>query len=183
MASVKTLLNTLKPVLFLAVLPSLVIFGVIFVFQRPAHNVEPTTPYTDIRISNSSVKLNKTGNNFGTISQKEGLVDTVYEVTNTGSEDIFLKEMYTSCACTKAQLIYPDGSTSSLYTMKGHANPQDFYVGKSIKPGETVKIKAVFDPNAHGPQGIGYIKRNIMLDTNMRERSLIQVSLEADVTK
>ena len=26
-------------------------------------------------------------------------------------------------------------------------------------------------------------KRNIMLDTNMRERSLIQVSLEADVTK
>ena len=32
-------------------------------------------------------------------------------------------------------------------------------------------------------QGIGYIKRNIMLDTNMKSNSLLQVAFEAEVTK
>ena len=168
-------INTIKPVLFLLIIPSIIIFGVIFITQKPV--------YTNAKTSNSSIGLDKTNFDFGTISQKSGLVDAFYGVTNTGRGDIILKELYTSCGCTKAQLLYADGSVSGLYSMKGQANPQDFYVGRSIKPGETVKIKATFDPNAHGSQGVGYIKRNIMLDTNLKDNSLIQVSFEAEVTK
>jgi hypothetical protein len=179
----KDFFNAIKPILFLAVLPTVVILGVMFVTQGITQNTKATTANNNTATSNSTVRINQTNFNFGTISQKDGLVNTVYEVTNTGQEDIYLKEMYTSCGCTKAQLLYADGSVSGLYAMKGMAGAQDFTVGKSIKPGETVKIKATFDPNAHGPQGIGYIKRNIMLNTNIKDNSLIQVSFEAEVTK
>lgn len=175
--------NTIKPVLFLVVLPTIVILGVILVTQSSSQKISATTVNDNGFLSNSTVKIDQTSFNFGTISQKNGLVNAFYEVTNTGNEDILLKELYTSCGCTKAQLLYADGSVSGLYTMKGMAGAQDFTVGKNLKPGETVKIKATFDPNAHGPQGIGYIKRNIMLGTNMKSNSLIQVSFEAEVTK
>src|SRR3989344_1665529 len=175
--------NSIKPILFLVVLPTVVILGVILSTQGEFPKTNGTTANNNVGVSNATARVSQTSFDFGTISQKDGLVNAFYEVTNTGNEDIFLKEIYTSCGCTKAQLLYADGSASGLYTMKGMTGAQDFAVGKSLKPGETVKIKATFDHNAHGPQGIGYIKRNIMLDTNMRERSLIQVSLEADVTK
>lgn len=179
----KNFFDTVKPVLFLVILPSIAILLLVSFTQGSPQQSDPTEPFNTVGISKSSIRLDKTNYNFGKISQKDGLVETLYTVTNTGAEDIFLKELYTSCGCTKAQLIYADGSVSGLYTMKGHANPSDFYVAKSIKPGETVKIKAIFDPNAHGPQGIGYIKRNIMLNTNLKEKSLIQFSFEAEVTR
>jgi hypothetical protein len=170
-----------KPIIFLVVLPTIVIFGFIFLTAGAAQ--KPSDQLVDVATSNSSVKLDTNSYDFGTISQKDGLVNTVYQVTNTGSEDIYLNELYTSCSCTVAQLIFADGSKSGLFSMKGMSNFQNFVVGKYLKPGETVTIKATFDPNAHGPQGIGYIKRNIMLSTNLKDNSLIQVSFEANVTR
>ena len=180
---IKDFLNTIKPVLFLAIIPTVIILGIILLTQGGSKKTTITEAYDNAVVANSSIKLSKSDFNFGKISQKDGFVNTIYEVTNTGQEEIFLKEMYTSCMCTKAQLVYSDGSVSRLFSMKGMANAQDFAVGKSLKPGETVEIKAIFDPNAHGPQGIGYIKRNIMLDTNMKDNPLIQVSFEAEVIK
>ncbi len=179
----KTFLNSIKPILFLVLLPAVVIFTVVLISQSASQKTNAAKILNDVNTSNSSVKLNQTAFNFGTISQKDGIVNAVYDVTNTGQEDILLKELYTSCGCTKAQILYMDGSVSGLYSMKGMAGAQDFTVGKNLKPGETVKIKATFDPNAHGPQGIGYIKRNIMLNTNMRDNPLLQVSFEAEVTR
>lgn len=158
-----------------------VIIGFIFAMAGSSQKAVPNVQ--SVSSTDSTIKLDKTSSNFGTISQKNGPVSVLYEATNTGDQDIYLKELYTSCACTKAQLIYTDGTESSLYTMKGMANAQDFIVGRDLKPGETVKIKAIFDPNAHGPQGIGYIKRNIMLATNSKNNPLVQVSFEANVTK
>ena len=85
--------------------------------------------------------------------------------------------------CTKAQLILADGTLTGFNGMKGHGGQNDFYVGKIIKAGETVKVKTVFDPNAHGPQGVGPIKRNIILSTNLKDSPNIQFSFDAEVTK
>lgn len=177
----KDLFDKFKPIIFLVILPTIVIFG--FIFATAGATKTQSSQTENVSLTDSSIKVDNLNYDFGTISQKDGLVNTTYAVTNTGNQEIYLKELYTSCGCTKAQLIYPDGSESGFYTMRGMANAQDFTVGKYLKPGETVKIKAIFDPNAHGPQGVGYIKRNIMLGTNLKNNHLIQVSFEANVTR
>ncbi len=179
----KEFYNKFKPIIFLVVVPIIAFFGFIFASAGVTEKATSQIQGSDIELSSSSIKVDKTNFDFGTISQKDWVVDAIFEVTNTGSQDIFLTELYTSCGCTKAQLLYPDGTKSRLYSMKGMSNAQDFTVGKNLKPGETVKIKTIFDPNAHGPQGIGYIKRNIMLGTNLKDNPLIQVSFEATVTR
>jgi len=176
-----SLTGMFKPILFIVVIPTLFIAGVVFLTTR-----SQSTEAGDqdaLGLSNASYKMDKSSYSFGTISMKNGNVETVYELTNTGNEDIFVKELFTSCMCTKAQLILADGSQTGFNGMKGHGGQNDFYVGKIIKAGETAKIKAVFDPNAHGPQGVGPIKRNIILSTNLKNSPTIQFSFDAEVTR
>ena len=173
------IVNTLKPVWFIVIIPSVILLGIIFAVNTANKN---TQAETSSAVSTATYKLDKTAYSFGTISQRDGNVETFYELTNTGTDEIFVKEMFTSCMCTRAQLVFANDQTG-FYGMKGHGGATDFRVGKSIQPGETVKIKAVFDPNAHGPQGVGYIKRNITLETNLADSPIIQVSFDADVVK
>ena len=170
-----------KPILYIAIIPSIFIAGVIF-FTTRSQSTEAQSQET-VSTSNSTYTVDKNTFSFGTISMKDGTVETFYELTNTGNEDIFVQELFTSCMCTKAQLILADDTQTGLYGMKGHGGQNDFYVGKTIKSGETVKVKAIFDPNAHGPQGVGTIKRNITLSTNLKDNPNIQFSFDAEVIR
>ena len=176
-----SLTGMFKPILFIVVIPTLFIAGVVFLTTR-----SQSTEAGDqdaLGLSNASYKMDKSSYSFGTISMNDGTVETFYELTNTGNEDIFVQELFTSCMCTKAQLILADDTQTGLYGMKGHGGQNDFYVGKTIKSGETVKVKAIFDPNAHGPQGVGTIKRNITLSTNLKDNPNIQFSFDAEVIR
>ncbi|EKD95896.1 MAG: hypothetical protein ACD_24C00274G0001 [uncultured bacterium] len=177
----KELKGILKPLLFIAVVPTVVVAGVIFLISKSQSTA--AVDRSEIDVSDTTYKVDKNSFSFGTVSMRDGIVETVYELTNTGSEDIFVKELFTSCMCTKAQLILSDGTQTGFYGMKGHGGLNDFYVGKLIKAGETVSVKAVFDPNAHGPQGTGFIKRNIILSTNLKSNPNIQFSFDAEVIK
>lgn len=171
-----------KPVLYVVIIPTIFIAGAIFLTTR-LQNTKIKNKET-VSLSNTTYKVDKSMFSFGTISMKNGNVETVYELTNTGNDDIYVKELFTSCLCTKAQLILADGSQTEFYGMKeGHGDLNDFYVGKSIKAGETAKVKAIFDPNAHGPQGVGPLKRNITLSTNLKDNPNIQFSFDAEVTR
>ncbi len=173
--------NTFKSILFIGIIPALIIFGLIFLTTEK--NNEAKTKITNVDTVDSTYKLDKTRYSFGNVSQKDGNVETNFELTNTGNSDIYVKKLYTSCMCTKAQIIFSDDSKTALNGMLGHGPESDLLVGKSIKAGETVKIRTVFDPNAHGPQGVGFIKRNITLETNLKADSIIQVSFDAEVTR
>ena len=170
-----------KPILYIAIIPSIFIAGVIF-FTTRSQSTEAQSQET-VSTSNSTYTVDKNTFSFGIISMNDGTVETFYELTNTGNEDIFVQELFTSCMCTKAQLILADDTQTGLYGMKGHGGQNDFYVGKTIKSGETVKVKAIFDPNAHGPQGVGTIKRNITLSTNLKDNPNIQFSFDAEVIR
>ena len=98
---------------------------------------------------------------FGTISMKNGNVQKEFTITNSTSEDINLKTVVTSCMCTQAFIVRPDGSTEGPFGMPGMG-----YVPPAndvIKAGESRVIRAVYDPNAHGPAGVGQINRFITL--------------------
>jgi len=114
---------------------------------------------------------------FGTISMKDGNVEKDFTITNPTVSDIKLKTVVTSCMCTEALLVRADGSTKGPFGMAGmgYVPPAN----EIIKAGESRIIRIAYDPNAHGPAGVGMIDRFVnLVDENGNE---IQLEIKAMV--
>lgn len=82
---------------------------------------------------------------FGKILQSQNPVSTYFDVLNSGSEDAIISGTPTSCGCTSAEIDK-----------------------KTIKPGETAKLKVSFDPNFHEePEGKFF--RSVSVEYNLPE--------------
>ncbi|MDP2655766.1 MAG: DUF1573 domain-containing protein [bacterium] len=115
---------------------------------------------------------------FGTISMKDGDVTKEFTVTNPTGNDIFVSTVLTSCMCTSAFIVLADGSTKGPFKMPGmgYVPPAN----ETIKAGESRVIRVVYDPNAHGPAGVGRIDRFVTLtDAN---GGTLQLEIKALVT-
>lgn len=115
---------------------------------------------------------------FGTISMKNGNVNKMFKVINSGSEDVRLPSLTTSCMCTKAYFIEPNGNKKGPFGM-----PSMGFVPKLnavIKAGQSADIEVVYDPNAHGPAGVGMIDRFIYLTD--ASKNTLQFEIKALVT-
>lgn len=98
---------------------------------------------------------------FGTISMKNGKVTSVFTVKNQDIEPRILTKLYTSCMCTSA-LLKLSGSTEGPFGMPGHGALKTFR--QQLPAGGEANIEVIFDPNAHGPAGVGVIERDITLE-------------------
>ncbi|MBI2623168.1 MAG: DUF1573 domain-containing protein [Candidatus Liptonbacteria bacterium] len=114
---------------------------------------------------------------FGSVSMKKGNVSHEYKVKNTGSVPVRVTKMYTSCMCTTAKLAAASGQAGP-FGMPGHGFVPRIDV--SIAPGEEAAVEAIFDPNAHGPAGIGRIERVVYLETD--DGAPVELAFSADVT-
>ena len=65
--------------------------------------------------------------------------------------------------------------------MGGHEGGASGGVGRSIRiaPGGTVTVRALFDPAAHGPAGVGLASRSIYIKTNSRQTPDLEVRFSA----
>ncbi len=99
---------------------------------------------------------------FGTISMKNGNVTKEFTVTNPTDKDINVPTLVTSCMCTTAFIVAPNGSIKGPFGMPGHGGAVP-PANELIKAGESRIIRVVYDPNAHGPAGVGQVDRFIML--------------------
>lgn len=115
---------------------------------------------------------------FGTISMKDGLVTKDFTVKNPTANDIFIPTLVTSCMCTKAFIVESNGTTKGPFGMPsmGFVPPAN----ETIKAGDSRIIRVVYDPNAHGPAGVGTIDRFIVL-TDSSGNSL-QLEIKTVVT-
>lgn len=87
---------------------------------------------------------------FGTISQADGVVSTVFNIKNTGESDLIIDNMDSSCMCTTARLIYK-GEEGPKFGMSMHGdNPKDYSL--TIPPGDSAQLRVYYDPMAHGVQ-------------------------------
>ncbi|MEK7156219.1 MAG: DUF1573 domain-containing protein [Patescibacteria group bacterium] len=116
---------------------------------------------------------------FGTISMKNGNVSKEFTVTNPTSEDITVKTVLTSCMCTNAFIVGADGSVKGPFGMPGHGGAVA-PANETIAAGESRIIRVVYDPNAHGPAGVGRVDRFITL-TDDSGRTL-EYEIKANVT-
>jgi hypothetical protein len=115
---------------------------------------------------------------FGSISMKDGNVIKDFIVTNSTDKDITVRSVLTSCMCTNALIVREDGTTNGPFGMEGmgHVPPAN----ETIKAGENRIIRVIYDPNAHGPAGVGLIDRFVNL-TDSSGNSL-ELEIKAIVT-
>jgi len=99
--------------------------------------------------------------NLGDVPIGGGLVTKEYAIKNTSNGKINLKKITTSCMCTTAS-VQIGGKETKFFGMEGHgdANPP---VNIEINAGEEGKVIVIFDPAAHGPQGVGPFNRVVYL--------------------
>lgn len=116
---------------------------------------------------------------FGAISMKNGNVSHRFAFKNENSETITIKKIYTSCMCTTATLIDNKGEKRGTFGMPGHGDLSN--IGFQIAGGETIEIEAIFDPAAHGPEGIGLVKRIVYIETDLKSNPNFQLAIEAEV--
>lgn len=99
--------------------------------------------------------------NLGDIPRLEGFVLKEYVLKNTTDQPMKLSRITTSCMCTKTKAIV-DGKETAFFGMESQGD-KNAPVNLEIKSGQEIKIIFQFDPNAHGPKGIGPIDRSVSL--------------------
>ena len=114
---------------------------------------------------------------FGTISMKDGKVKTTFKIKNDKAEVIQMQKLYTSCMCTEASLKI-NGGNLGPFGMPGHGAFPTFK--EVLEPNQEVQIEVEFDPNAHGPSGVGVIERMAILEGPKGQ--LVSVGIRANVT-
>ncbi|TSA45200.1 DUF1573 domain-containing protein [bacterium] len=114
---------------------------------------------------------------FGKISMKDGLVNHMFKITNSSDKDVFVKKVVTSCMCTNAYIKNADGERGP-FGMEGMGFVPP--ANETVKAGESLEIKAVYDPNAHGPAGVGFIDRFVYLTD--ASGGTLQLEIKAVVT-
>ncbi|OHA88958.1 MAG: hypothetical protein A3C70_00400 [Candidatus Zambryskibacteria bacterium RIFCSPHIGHO2_02_FULL_43_14] len=142
---------------------------------RSAQNRVSANPNSNL--SANALQALETLYDFGTISMRNGLVDHVFKVTNSSDKDIYVKKISTSCMCTSAYIESANGKKGP-FGMEGmnYVPPAN----ETIKAGESRDIRVVYDPNAHGPAGVGAIDRFIYLTD--ASGSTLQFEIRAIVT-
>ena len=134
-------------------------------------------------IGKAKMVLETTSFNFGDVSMAGGKVTKTISVKNEGDADLEISKLVTSCMCTTAALEV-DGKKSPAFGMPGHGGPSGAWSG-SIPPGKTGTLELIFDPNAHGPDATGPIKRVITITSNNGGSKGSQdiISFEGNVVK
>lgn len=114
---------------------------------------------------------------FGQISMKDGNVEKIFSVTNTASTDVLIEELTTSCMCTVA-FFWTENGEKGPFGMPGHSGTVP-RLNEIIAPGESRNVRVVFDPNAHGPAGVGPISRVVYLEG---KDGILELGFKAMVT-
>lgn len=100
---------------------------------------------------------------FGKISMAKGNVSQTVKIRNASPAPITLKKIYTSCMCTTGRLAIA-GKKLGPFGMPGHGPIPTF--SETLAPGQDAELEIVFNPNAHGPAGVGPVRREVYLETD-----------------
>lgn len=126
---------------------------------------------------NVRIELPERKSDWGQIKMSEGDVLKTFTIKNSGTGVLKLTNIKTSCHCTKAQIVI-DGTSSPLFGM----NDVSSWVGE-VQTGKEAQLMVIFDPNYHGPTGVGPIERLVSVETNDPKEPKLEFSLTGTVVK
>lgn len=152
----------------------LIITGVVFV-ARPDRSQNNNTANISDGLT-EIIEIPEKTFDFGEISMSAGNVNHSFTIKNTGSEPLTINKMYTSCMCTTA-ILNMNGKTFGPYGMQGHGFIPK--INQELGSGQEAVVEAIFDPIAHGPAGVGFIQRSVVIENNAGKP--IQLGFTANV--
>lgn len=121
----------------------------------------------------SALTAEESSFDFGRISMANGKVSREIKIKNTNTVPVTATRLSTSCMCTTAELSY-QGKREGPFGMPGHGFIPS--IETTIQPGDEATIKVTFDPAAHGPAGVGAIKREVFLEQEGSKRLTLNFS-------
>lgn len=121
----------------------------------------------------AALAVDSTNYSFGEISMKNGIVNHNFLLKNPAKKAVIIDQIVTSCMCTEAEL------RGKRFGM--HENIPVSQKTGTINPGEEVPLTVYYDPNAHGPTGVGPFKRQIRISTNSETQPVLTLSIEGEV--
>ncbi len=141
----------------LAVLAALYLFGAQKIGTTPVGNAGGGG---EVVKQSSALVPKESFYDFGKISMARGVVTKEFLIANTSTEPVALREIWTSCMCTTAQLI-SGAYEGPIAGMPGHGSVPRLAV--TLAPNEEARVIVRFDPAAHGPAGVGLIDRSVYI--------------------
>lgn len=114
---------------------------------------------------------------WGQIPYSGGDATKTFTIKNNGNGVLKLFNIKTSCACTQAQ-VNIDGVNSPYFGMHTTSG----WMGE-VQPGKEAQLKVIFDPDFHGPSGVGPVERLVVAETNDVTSPKIEFSLKGVVVK
>lgn len=164
----------MKKIIIVFSLIALGLVGLMFLGQNNQNNISNSSDSNLPSLLTPSEMMH----DFGDISMQDGLVAYTFKIQNLSEQDVNLSKLYTSCMCTDAYLVRSDGNKIGPFGMEGMGFMPK--INELIKAGESREVEVVYDPNAHGPAGVGMINRLVLLkDSSGGE---IQLEIKANVT-
>lgn len=109
------------------------------------------------------------------INIKGGDVAHTFDLKNESDEPLTITGARTTCMCTTAQFILPDGKKSPAFGMHG----QEKWTG-TVPPQTSFKMLVTFDPMAHGPDATGPIMRGVQVYSSSHQTALMKRSKHAE---
>ncbi len=161
-------------VLFIFLLGAMIFFGLRN--ARPASDAVGATQDAVVQIEPEMLDM-------GTVRQSEGIAERSFTIENKGAAPLRISSLQTSCMCTSVQLVVGE-EKSQRFGMAGHggssAAPRSWSM--EIPPGTQGELKVFYDPNAHGPSGVGPVERIITFNTNDIAHQNVEVRIRGIVT-
>lgn len=94
---------------------------------------------------------------FGQVNKVDGVVETIFQVLNSGDEELTIERIATSCGCTTATIS-----------------------SEQIAPGQSANLIVKFDPGFHDePQG--RLERTVTIYTNDPNKAEAEVQIYAEI--
>lgn len=143
------------PILVAAALSLILIY-------RPSQKEDSSNPNI---AAPGALTLSERSFDFGEIKMSGGNVTRSFTISNDSVEDVKIEKITTSCMCTIAYLS-GGAERKGPFGMPGHGGPTKA-ADEVIRAGERREIEVVFDPNAHGPAGIGSIDRSVYIEDSL----------------
>src|SRR3972149_7996708 len=164
-----------KFLLIIALVTAVVLSGGVFLFSNSggsAARIEKTL--------GAQIQIPHKNFDFKDIKYNGGNVTHAFPIKNNGSKELVLANLSTSCMCTQVYLKKGDEKSPS-FGMKGHSAASDWK--GVLMPKEEAEVIVVFDPTAHGPQGIGPVERFVSAETNDPENPYVEFAFNGVVVK
>ncbi|MFH0804616.1 MAG: DUF1573 domain-containing protein [Patescibacteria group bacterium] len=132
----------------------------------------PIVQYQQNDAARPQVRVSETSFEMGTMKLSDTKSQDV-TLTNTGTKELVLSDVVTSCDCTFAQVTVA-GRVSKEFSMR-----RDPVWSEVVSPGETATVKITYKPSIMPVKG--NVSRSVAIKTNDPGQPLVTIKFSANV--